>query len=63
MTPHLKTDKEEEDRITLSHHTYQAVFEDHNHKEGIVVNPRPVLRMRIERNEATWSVLQFESKA
>lgn len=41
-------------------HVYQTLFEDHPEGEGIIVDPRPILRMRIERAKCR---LSFDSKA
>lgn len=32
--------EDEEDKIPVSYHTYQTVFEDHNHEERTVIHPR-----------------------
>lgn len=50
-------DEQEEDEVLLSHHTYQYVFEDHNHGEEKIINLQSVLRMRLERKELAWSEL------
>lgn len=33
------------------HHVYQALFEDHLRGEGIIVDPRLILRMRLRRQQ------------
>lgn len=45
------------------HHDYQTLFGDHPEGEGIIVDPRSILRMRIEKVEVPWSDLRFETKA
>lgn len=61
---HTEEEEEDnEDRISLSHHTNQIVSEDHGHGEGTIISPRSILGMRIERKEVVWSKLSFEPKA
>lgn len=47
----------------FSHLTHQTVFMDQSQGEGVVINPRSILRMRIQRNEAVGTDLRFESNA
>lgn len=44
---------EEEDATPMSHFMYQTVFGDHRHGEGTIINPRSILRITVEGNEAT----------
>lgn len=47
----------------LSKFLYQTVFfPDHIQETGFTIDPRSVLRMRIQRNEAAWANIRFESK-
>lgn len=39
------------------HHMYQTSFEDHPEGEGIIVKPRSILSIRIERAEVSSSHL------
>lgn len=38
-------------------------FLDHKDGEGIVLNPRSILRMRVERTKVPLAELRFESKS
>lgn len=38
-------------------------FIDHKEGEGIYINPRSILRMRIERVKVPWTELMFETKS
>lgn len=44
------------------HYVYETSIEDHLEVEGISVDPRSMLRMRIESAEVPWSNLRFEFK-
>lgn len=59
---HVVREDEDEDTTQLSHFMYHNVIGDHNHGEGVVINPRSLLRMMVERNKDGWSELRFELK-
>lgn len=40
---------------------HQTVFVTHSQGEGITIDPLFILRMRIQRNEAAWIEIWFES--
>lgn len=42
---------------------YKTPFMDKKKGEGIFVNSRSILRMRIERAEVAWTKLLFETKS
>lgn len=39
------------------------MFADHGQGERITTNPRSILRIRIQGNEAAWTEIKFESKS
>lgn len=47
----VKGDDEQEDTTPLSQFIYQTVFGDQSHGERAMINPRAIMRMRVERNE------------
>lgn len=51
---HIVRNDEEEDSTPLLDFTYWTVFGDHSHEKGTVINPRSMMRMMVERNEASW---------
>lgn len=38
-------------------------FMDHKEGDGIFINPRSILRMRIEMAEVPWTELKFKTKS
>lgn len=54
--PFESTDEDED-------HTYQTLFWDQGEGEGIVINPRSILRMCIKKAEAVSVDPQLQSKA
>lgn len=42
---------------------HQTPFMDHKEGEGIIIHPRSVLRMRVEKGEVCWSDIDFEAKS
>lgn len=56
---HIVDEDEEEEDITPCLISYKAIFEDHGCGDGAVLNPRSILRMRVEKKEAAWSELRF----
>lgn len=48
--------------VPLCYHAYMTPFSDHKDDEGIILNPRSILRMRPESDEVPWTKLRFELK-
>lgn len=44
------------------YHVYQTLFVDHAKGMGVLVNPRSMIQMRIEKEGVTWASLRFELK-
>lgn len=44
-------------------HDHQTPFMDHKEGQGIWIHPRLVMRLRAERVEICWSVVDFEAKS
>lgn len=44
------------------HHHCLPLFDDHPREYGILINPWPILRMRIEKIDLPWADLRDESK-
>lgn len=42
---------------------YMTLFMDHKEGEGIFINTRSILRMRIERKEVYWTKQRFEAQS
>lgn len=42
---------------------YKTPFMDHKEGEGILVNPRSILRIKVERTKVCWIELRFEAKS
>lgn len=42
---------------------HQTPFEDHDEGKDVMVEPRSVLRLRVEKGEFRWSDIVFEAKS
>lgn len=42
---------------------HQAPFMDHEEGNGILIEPRSILRMRVEKGEVSWSDIEFKVKS
>lgn len=63
MSSALSAERAEGDDDTPpSEFLHQIVFLDHTQGEDLTINPHFILRMRVQRNEAAWAEIRFESK-
>lgn len=53
---------EEDDNVPPSQLLHQTTFAVNSQREGITTNPHSILRRRIQRNDAAWEEIRFESK-
>lgn len=62
-TSPLDADASFESREGDEFHIHQTLFEDHRKGKDVLLNPRSILRMCLEKAKAAYSKLRFESKA
>lgn len=43
--------------------TYQTLFKDNNEGKGVFISLTSILRMCVEKDDATWTEIGFESKS
>lgn len=54
-------DDDDDDDTLLSRLLHQTIFADRSQGDGVIIDPRSIFRIRIQRNEVDWVEIRFES--